>query len=185
MALAAGVWQVGEMPQMDWNLILGLLWLLPGWLGLRAAARAPVGERATWVLVGLACTAAGMDKWLDYQTLLYEVAKSVVGVLDPENRWRGETLHLRLFVLGGGVLLGLVGLLLWMRFDRGRDGYKLCAVAGVAVLLAFLGLRHVPAAKAWLASPAILPTESLLQAAAWLMVMGGLLGSGRAVRGRE
>ena len=184
MVLAAGLWQVGEMPQLDSNLLLGLLWLLPGWLGLRSAAIAPAGERATWVLVGLVCVAAGMDKWLDYQSLLYEAAKSVVGILDPENHWRGDTAYLRLLVLGGGVLLGLGGLLLWMRLDRGRDGYRLCAVAGVGVLVAFLGLRHVPAAKVWLASPPILPAESLLQAAAWLMVMGGLLGSRRALRER-
>lgn len=133
------------------DLVMQAAWSV---LAVAAAAllvrqRAP---RGLWWLVAAACIVVAIDKAVDLQTRVFEGGKVALGaVLDGLGigaaRRAAKALALAV------VTVGAIASLVWfVRRDRAIDRSKLLAVAGLALVLALVGVRILPG-MAWLADP--------------------------------
>lgn len=154
-------------------------WTLPALPAAGLAVRSGRGRRATWTLVALTCAVIVLDKLVDVQIVAYRLGKAAVQAIDPESRWRGEHLWIRVVVLAALVAAGAAGLVGWARLDRERSLGKRLAVLGLALVVAFLGLRQLPPLKPWVEPP----RDLLFEGTAWLLVVVGV-GYGSIVRKR-
>lgn len=134
------------------------------------------GARAAWALVAAACALIAVDKAVDFQTHLHALGQQLVARIDPGTSMRGEHVWMRLVLLGGLVLGGCAVLVAWLRFDSERRRAKQISLAGLALILAYLGARLVPSLKEPLAPPRGWVVEGL----AWALVVGGELAGIRA-----
>jgi len=152
------------------SLLEAAFWLVPAvgaaWLFWSGGKR----ERASWGLVSAACAVIVTDKLVDLQTWLLRSAKASLRGLDPEQRMRGEHLWMRVLLLGSLMAAGVVGLWLWARLDRARTWPKRAALAGLALVVLFLGMRLFPRFNDWTGHP----RDLVVEAAAWLLVAGGV-----------
>jgi len=145
-------------------------WSLPLIVAVRYARGAPAGARNAWWLLAAGCAVIVLDKSFDFQMPLYQAGKNLVHTLDPELRLRGEHLWIRYVLLSGFFLIGCIGLFFFLRRDRDLSLAKGVSHLGLAMVMAYLGLRLVPRISDRL-------TESLHFAAQTLcysVLLGGL-----------
>jgi hypothetical protein len=147
-----------------------LLWTLPLVLALRLAVRAPRGARNGWLLLAAGCAVIVTDKAFNIQLPLYQACKDVVHALDPELRLRGEHLWIRFVLLGGLFAIGCTGIVFFLRWDRELTRAKGVALLGLAMVMAYLGLRLLPRIHASLTEPQRLAIEGTCLA----VVLAGL-----------
>lgn len=155
----------------DRALVEAACWALPALAASAVFLRSPRGGRASWAVVAGACAAIVADKLVDLQIRLYRLGKELVAGADPELRLRGEHLWLRLLLLGGLFVAGAFALRFGARLDRRPGRGKRVALAGLVLVLAFLGARLVPALKPHFAPP----RDVVLEGLTWLVVVAGVL----------
>lgn len=158
------------MDKVTQSSIEAVVWAVPALAGARLALGSPRGARATWVLVALSCAVIVLDKLVDVQIVVYRAGKALVHAADPDGRWRGDHLWMRILVLGVLVAAGTVALIGWSRLDRQRGGGKRLALTGLALVIAFLGVRQLPAMSPWVEPP----RDLFFEGTAWVLVLAGV-----------
>jgi hypothetical protein len=153
------------------------LWSAPAIGAALCLRRTPSGERGAWWLVLAACVAILLDKAVDLQVVLYRFSVRVFDWLDPGRELRDGPLDPRFAVLAIGALVALGLLILLARRDHALRGPKLVSLAGLALLVAWLGLRLAPAVRDRIPESAERGVELLC----WLAILAGEIQSLRRV----
>ncbi|MCC6672797.1 MAG: hypothetical protein IT458_17160 [Planctomycetes bacterium] len=137
-----------------WKLTLnGVLWTALTVGALAARRRQPRDARGAWTLVAVCCALVLADKLFDLQTVAYSAGKAALRLLDPAYADEAHRVRLRLVLLP---LLTLASLMLawWLvRRDQHLDRAKALALAALAGVVAYVGLRLVPGLRGFLAPP--------------------------------
>jgi hypothetical protein len=126
------------------------------WTVLAAAAVALVarrrGARGLWWLVAAACIVVAGDKWLDLQTAVFAAGKEAARGLLAALGLADARKPVKAALLLAATLVALAAIVWLARRDRAIDRDKQLAVAGLALVVALVGLRFAPG-MAWLADP--------------------------------
>lgn len=157
-------------------LLEAVLWAVPLFLSAHAFGRQRAGGRFGWFVVALACFVIVLDKTIDLYTSVLHLGREVVSALDPAHHFRGETMSLRLLLLGGLFLAGALGLAWLVRWDRRMGRAKWTSLLGLVLVMALLGLRLLP----WFAGAGRGWIGKAFEGVTWLLVMGGAVAGCRA-----
>jgi hypothetical protein len=137
------------------------LWSLPTLLALALAMRTPVGARGAWWLVSAGCAMIVLDKCVDLQVPFYLAGKEMAHVLDPSLQMRGENLWMRYLLLGVLFLASCTAFFYGLRWDRELSSAKGVALLGLVMVMAYLGIRLLPAMAQYLTEPLRLTLEAI------------------------
>lgn len=137
-----------------WKLTLnGVLWTALTVGAFVTRGRQPRDARGSWTLVAGFCALVVADKLFDLQTLVYAAGKAALRLLDPAYADEAHRVRVQLVLLP---LVTLAALLLawWLvRRDQNLDRAKVLALAALAGVVAYVGLRLVPGLRGLLAPP--------------------------------
>ena len=150
-----------------------VFWMIPTLLALHLLRRSPKGTRMGWLIVGAACGAIVLDKAFDILSVVHQTGQSVVRMVDPDTRLRGENAIYRYLLLGALFGIGASGLVWSIRRDRDRGAGKVVAFVGLIGVLGYLAARLVPRFRDTLAPPSGWIVEGVCYAT---IVFGLLLG---------
>lgn len=124
------------------------------WTALAVAAVALVarhrGPRGLWWLVAAACVVVAVDKAVDLQTHVFATGKAAARAALAALGLDGARKPVKAALLLAGTLAALAAFAWLLRRDRAIDAPKRLACAGLALVVALVGLRFAPG-MGWLA----------------------------------
>ncbi|MFM1871504.1 MAG: hypothetical protein RL398_926 [Planctomycetota bacterium] len=150
------------------------------WWGLAVACAALLraGARGLWWVVAAGVVTIAVDKLVDLQTRLYQLAKVVRNALDGPIDLHSHREGLKAAALVS-VLVAVVIAALWLaRRDRDIDRGKLLALGGLLVVGGLVTLRLVPG-LGWLADERV---SWAFEAVAVALLVAGLAAARRRLR---
>jgi hypothetical protein len=133
----AMIWSAMVHDQGSLAWIVVAAYLLGALLAFAAAGRATSRERIFWNMTAIALVFLGINKQLDFQTDLTDVARAAA-LSEGWYGWRRDAQGL--FILIVAVASVALCLLLWLWLRNAATSVK-AAAAGLAVLLAFIFIR--------------------------------------------
>ena len=159
-----------------WFVVAG--YLIAALLALRARSAAVARERGFWLTAAVALLLLGINKQLDLQTALTNIARAAARS-EGWYGWRRDVQGLFLLLMALGTIT--VAVVLWRWLREAANSTRLAAI-GLVVLLAFIFLRaasfhHI---DYWVTFPI-----AGMRSGWWLELLGiAVIGSAAALRGR-
>jgi hypothetical protein len=167
---------INDQGPLAWFVVAG--YFASAFLAFRAGSAAAGRERAFWLVTAVAMVLLGINKQLDLQADLTDVARAAA----HSEGWYGWRRDLQgVFLLFMAVGATVVAVLLW-RWLRAASSSAKVAAMGLVILLAFIFVRaasfhHI---DHWVTVPV-----AGLRSGWWLELLGiAVIGSAAAVRGR-
>jgi hypothetical protein len=128
-------WFVHDPGPLAWFIVAG--YLIAAFLVFRAAAATSGRERAFWFATGIAMVLLGINKQLDLQNDLTDIARAAAHS-EGWYGWRRDVQGLFLLLMALGT--AAIAALLWRWLRDSSHGAKVAAL-GLVILLAFIFVR--------------------------------------------
>jgi hypothetical protein len=146
-----------------------LAWAALAIVAARLVQRAPTSRHAAWALVAACCVVVAVDKTVDLQTAFYALAQRAVGALDPLLGLRARRDLVRVVLVVPALATVVLGGRWLARRNRAWGRAERLAMAGIALVLVYVGLRLLPGMGSVVDSG----TDRVLELAALLLIASG------------